>query len=448
MLHLVKRWRATALCIVAIGACGETDVDRPPNRPPTLVDKLASTDEDVAVDLRVLDGASDPDGDALTVISASAGEHHTDVVDGNIVRLIPKQDFHGNVVVSFQVSDGRRSVPGHVDVVVHPVNDAPVAAGGTLDIHGSDPVTLSGSDVDDDALSFEVVGRPASGNLTGTPPALRYTPDAGFIGDDEITYRVSDGITVSEPATLRLRVGPGVAPVAQAAALSMIEDGQLALTLQATDADGSALTFRVVTPPEHGTLDGTPPNLTFAPDPDFNGDVALEFTATDGYLTSNSAIVTIRVAPLNDPPTATPQAVPTTEDTGIDITLAGGDVDGDGLTFRIGRGPSHGTLSNLTGARVTYTPDRDFTGTDSFTFIASDGPSSSATATIDLNVAAADDPPVAMSFARPINEDVPGPVILVGSDVDGDPLSYAITRSPERGALEGTPPNMTYKPRP
>jgi hypothetical protein len=446
MQCLVKWSCTTAVFVVAIGACGESEIERGPNHLPTLVDMQALTDEDVAVDLRVLDGANDPDGDTLAVISANAGDHHSEIVDGNVVRVVPRPNFHGMITVSFRVSDGRRDVAGRALVVVRSINDAPVAAGGTLDIHGSDPITLAATDAEGDALSFEVLGRPANGILTGTPPALRYTPDAGFIGNDEITYRVSDGAAVSEPVTLHLRVGPGVAPVAQAAALSMIEDGQLALTLQATDADGSALSFRVVTQPGHGTLDGTPPNLTFAPDRDFTGEVALEFTATDGYLTSNTAIVTIRVAPINDRPTATPQAVPTVEDTSIDITLAGSDVDGDSLTFRIGRGPSHGTLSNSTGARVTYSPDRDFTGTDSFTFTASDGPLASVAATVDLNVAAADDPPVAMSFARPINEDVPGQVILVGSDVDGDPLSYAVTQQPEHGSLEGTPPNMTYIP--
>jgi hypothetical protein len=446
MSCLVKRSCMTALFVAAIGACGESEVERPANRPPTLMNVQADTNEDVPVDLHVLGGARDPDGDPLTVTTVSAGGHRADIVEGSIIRIVPTPNFHGFIAVSFRVSDRHFEVLGNTSVTVRPVNDAPVAAGGTLDIHGTDPITLTGSDIEGDALSFEVVGGPASGTLSGVPPTLVYTPDAGFIGNDEFTYRASDGAAVSEPATLQLRVGPGVAPVAQDAALSMNEDGQLALTLQATDADGSALTYQVVTPPEHGTLDGTPPNLTFAPDRDFNGNVAFEFTATDGYLTSARGIVSIRVAPVNDAPIATPQAVPTTEDTAIDITLAGSDLEGDALAFRIGRNPSHGTLTPLPGGRVTYTPDRDFHATDSFTFTASDGRLSSAAATVDINVAAADDPPVAMSFTRSTNEDVPGQVILVGSDVDGDPVSFTVTRPPEHGSLEGTPPNLTYRP--
>jgi hypothetical protein len=131
---------------------------------------------------------------------------------------------------------------------------------------------------------------------------------------------------------------------------------------------------------------------------------------------------------------ATPQAAAAAEDTPIAISLTGSDVDGDALTFQIGRSPAHGTLSVLTGATLTYTPARDYHGPDSFTFFASDGRGAvSAPATVDLDVASVDDPPVALSFAHTFNEDTPNQTTLFGADIDSGALSYAIASQPAHG---------------
>ena len=439
-----------SLCLIVLplaaalaGACSET------NHAPILGAQSATTDEDTAIDVKVLDGARDPDGDALTVASATATGHRVEIIDQSIIRLTPMRDFHGTIQVDYEVRDGGgASALGHLIVTVRPVNDPPVATGGDRTLHGSHVVMLEGSDVDGDKLTFEVVANPKHGALTGNPPAMQYAPDGGFIGDDEIMYTASDGTATSQPARLALHVSPGAAPVAMAADAAGNEDQQLALTLHGSDADGDALTFTVVTEPKHGSLAGTPPNLTFTPDPDFNGDDAIEFTVGDSYFTSDKAAVAIHVLPVNDAPVATPQAIAAVEDTAIAITLAGTDIDGDPLVFQVKDAPANGTVSAVTGATLTYTPARDFHGTDHFTFTASDGKSTSSPATIDLSVAAVADPPVAMSFARTLNEDTANSITLVGSDGDADPLSFAIGRQPEHGALTGDAPNVTYTPNP
>ena len=85
-------------------------------------------------------------------------------------------------------------------ITVTPVNDAPVAtrAGGDDGGgHGSAAVTLSGTDVDGDALSYAVVQQPAHGTLAGTAPNLTYTPAANYNGPDSFTFTVSDGQATS-----------------------------------------------------------------------------------------------------------------------------------------------------------------------------------------------------------------------------------------------------------
>ncbi|MGB8159932.1 MAG: Ig-like domain-containing protein, partial [Nitrososphaeraceae archaeon] len=92
--------------------------------------------------------------------------------------------------------------------------------------------------------------------------------------------------------------------------------------------------------------------------------------------------------PTNTPPVAESQSVTTTEDTSVSINLDATDKDGDGLTYSLKSSPSHGSLSSFdvdTGS-VVYNPDSGYTGSDGFTFTASDGTSTSNTGKVSITV--------------------------------------------------------------
>jgi Bacterial Ig domain len=86
------------------------------------------------------------------------------------------------------------------------------------------------------------------------------------------------------------------------------------------------------------------------------------------------------------PPLATDSNVTVLEDTPLEIPLQAIDPDGDEMTYSIDRGPLAGTVGSISGNRVVYTPDADYTGTDSFSFSAHDGFWDSNTATVNLTV--------------------------------------------------------------
>lgn len=69
-------------------------------------------------------------------------------------------------------------------------------------------IKLAGREVSNAALSFAVVESPLGGVLSGAAPNLTYTAAAGFSGQDRFTFRVSNGITVSRPAEVTIRVHP------------------------------------------------------------------------------------------------------------------------------------------------------------------------------------------------------------------------------------------------
>jgi len=93
------------------------------------------------------------------------------------------------------------------------------------------------------------------------------------------------------------------APVADDQSVTTDEDTTVAITLSATDADGDALSYSVVSAPASGTLSGTAPNLTYTPDAGFVGSDSFTFVANDGTVDSNTATVSITVNEVAQPQT-------------------------------------------------------------------------------------------------------------------------------------------------
>ncbi|WP_309243066.1 Ig-like domain-containing protein [Hyalangium versicolor] len=153
----------------------------------------------------------------------------------------------------------------------------------------------------------------------------------------------------------------------------------------------------------------------------------------------------MRFVRYNAPPAATSQSLTTVEDGSLDLTLAGSDSDGDGLTFTLASAPAHGALLG-TPPQLRYTPAPDFHGSDSFTFTVSDGSDTSAPATVSLTVSPVNDRPVATPMSRETAEDTAVSVTLAGTDGDGDGLSFLVGTQPAHGTLSGTPPLLTYTP--
>jgi hypothetical protein len=115
--------------------------------------------------------------------------------------------------------------------------------------------------------------------------------------------------------------------------------------------------------------------------------------------TSGGDIYVVSYTTANQPPVADDQSVSTDEDTSVAITLTASDVDGDSLTYSIVSGPLHGELTDIASDdTVTYTPDADYSGADSFTFMANDGQVDSSIATVSSTVTPVNDAPMDVSI--------------------------------------------------
>jgi hypothetical protein len=114
--------------------------------------------------------------------------------------------------------------------------------------------------------------------------------------------------------------------------------------------------------------------------------------------------------------------ITTQEDVSLNIILQGSDVDGDNLTYSVvdGQGPSHGTLSEISGNVVTYTPNPNFNGEDSFQYQASDGSLNSTPATVTIYVEAVNDVPTITEISNiTINEGESLDIPVTITDVEG-----------------------------
>lgn len=431
--------------MLVLSACGGEDDAA--NQPPVAVDDVATVDEDTPIVINVLANDTDPEGKPLRITRAKAGELDV-TVDGENLRVATAPNWNGTLDVTYYVSDGAQTATGHAVVTVNPVNDAPTATAASIAVGRNQAklIHLEGSDVDGDAVTFEVDSNPAHGTLSGNAPDILYTPATGYVGTDAIVFHARDAALSSSAATLSLTVGAGAAPVATAQNVSTLEDTTKSITLTATDADGDPITYNVTQQPAHGTLSGTAPNLTYTPAANYNGADVFKFVATDGLLTSNPTNVTINITPQNDAPVAQAQTVSGTEDQQAIITLSGTDIDGDALTYTISGAPARGTIISTVGSKVTYKPTANLNGIDSFTFTVSDGNATSAPATVTVDVAAVEDAPVATAQTVSATEDTASPILLTGIDPDGDTLGFALSSSPAHGTLTGTPPAVTYTP--
>ncbi|NQT37256.1 MAG: tandem-95 repeat protein [Planctomycetes bacterium] len=283
-----------------------------------------------------------------------------------------------------------------------------------------------------------------------------YRPDAGFGGADTFTYMVSDGVHEAGPATVTIEVLAisNLGPQAADDAYLLGEDQPLVVSStdgvlgNDNDLDGDPLSAVLVNAPGHGTLTlGEDGSFEYTPEADFHGEDSFSYVADDGQTESAVATVAITVEAVNDAPASVDDGYSVAEDGVLTVDVVGGvlandsDIDGDPLAVTLVDGPSHGTVTLNEDGSFEYTPEADFHGEDSFSYVASDGQAESAVATVAITVEAVNDAPASVEDGYSVVEDgvltvdSAGGVLANDSDIDGDPLAVTLVDGPSQGTV-------------
>ncbi len=436
----------------------------PVNDPPVTDNQSASTDEDNAVDITLTSNDVEEDNISYSIVSDTS--NGTTVLSGAIVTYTPSSDWNGTDTLSFKANDGADdSNSSTLTITVNGINDAPIANNVTTQMDENKvggryqpvTVTLNASDVDGDNLTYALVAGPANGSVGDiSNNEIIYAPNQDFNGTDTFTYKANDGVEDSNEATVTVTINPvDDPPTTENMSVETDEDVALEISFPATDVDGESLSYSIEDWVSNGTLELTNNIVNYTPDLNWSGNVSFTYKANDGISDSNISTVTINVNAVNDPPISEDIPVETEEDGATAIGLNAQDVEGplnDQFFYSIVSQPSNGTATvpaAVPNNTCEYRPNKDFYGTDTFTFRASDGTDNGNIATVTVTVTPVDDFPEAQDVSVSIDEDNSITFTLPVVDIDGGPsYSYEINldQDPSSGSVTISNNEANYTP--
>ncbi|HHC6692481.1 TPA: tandem-95 repeat protein [Vibrio parahaemolyticus] len=459
--------------IVTSGGVSESttvNVDvTPVNDAPVAKDDIATTQEDTAVTIDVLSNDTDVDGDKLSIQSATVPEAQgkVEIVDGKLV-FTPAENFNGDAEITYTVTDGELTDEAKVAVTVNPVNDAPTIKVDAVESITEDAVstdtvvatlTVRDTDTSEDQLTVSLENN-SNGYFVLVGDEVKLT-QAGVdaVNNDELNLKdltisasVSDGVnpTASDSDSLVVNRVNDAPTVENAIADQVLSEDFDAYTIDLNEVfkdSDSSLEFsvsgnsNVLVSIENGIV-------TISPTADWNGSEILTFKATDPSGESISQTVNFTVASVAD---IVADKATVVEDTPTIIKVLGNDTfedDGKVVSLDAENGPKNGTVIVNNDGTVTYTPDDNYVGKDTFTYVVTSGGVSEST-TVEVNVTPVNDAPVAKDDIATTQEDTPVTIDVLpnDTDVDGDKLSIESASVPkEQGTAEVVNGKLVFTP--
>lgn len=334
--------------------------------------------------------------------------------------------------------------------VTPPPNTAPVARNGTVTVTAGQTAlgALVAVDDDRDPLTFRIVGMPSQGTLiltNATTGTFSFAANANAGGTtDSFTFVANDGQLDSSVATVSITINAApvanTPPVAAPGQLSLAAGSTATGSLIANDINGNPLTYRITRQASQGiaTLTSNVGGYSFVANATAQGTDSFDFVANDGIADSNVATISITYVVSNTPPSAGDGTLSVVAGASATGSLVASDRDPNTtLSFAVMSQPSKGSvqLTNAATGAYTYTASAAASGTDSFTFVASDGSMESNPATVTVTITNANAPPSAGDGTLNVITGVSTVGRLSAGDVDGDALRFSIVSAPTQGTV-------------
>ena len=377
---------------------------------PVANDDVANTDEDNSVEIFVLEndeGLGDGVADVNIINSPANGTTTVDTYSEDFpVTYTPDPDYNGNDWFEYEVTDedGDRD-EARVDVTINPLDD-PVAANDdyvSLDEDTNiDINVLNNDEVPDGIQRLDINNSPEHGTVNIlSNNEINYQPDPDYYGEDSFIYAVTDDYgNDSDVATVHITVDSlpdNVVAINDDVTLNEDTNTDIAV-LGNDDVPDGVKEINVTTQPLNGTVTIQPNNeISYEPDPEYNGDDNFVYEITDNFDNTDDATVTITVEPVDDGVTAIDDDVTIDEDTDINLSVTDNDDIPDGVeSLSIISRPDNGYAEVNDDNTIYYEPDPDYYGEDSFVYEVVDAQGADADqATVNITIEGVNDVPVA-----------------------------------------------------
>lgn len=272
----------------------------------------------------------------------------------------------------------------------------------------------------------------AKGTASFSGTTLTYTPSAGQTGSDTFAYTATSAGGVSAPAniTFQINANRNPTPVNDTYTVAYQTPATFSVLANDSDPDGDALTIVGVNPGNKGNVSYTSNSVTYSPLPGTSGSDQFSYVASDGKGGSALGYVNVTInPPPNQPPVLVNDTISIAYQTPTAFFVLNNDSDpeNDPLTVTSTSQPSHGYSWPNSDNTVTYGPNNGYSGPDSFTYTVSDGHGNSRTATVNITVRPANNPPVADERWTNINQSTSITLDPRNGDVDPDQDPLTVT---------------------
>ena len=276
---------------------------------PVAVDDSYSTNEDTTLNIStpgIIANDTNTGGDILAIVQTNVGFGILTLNSDGSFSYQPSLNFNGFDSFTYAISNGtNNSNNATVTLSINSVNDAPIALNDTVTTPEDTPVpiTLTGSDVDNDSLTFNMVTDSLHGILTGSNASLTYTPNGNYTGTDSFMFNAYDGIVNSTSATISITIGSvNDAPIALNDTASTLENTSVTILVLNNDfdVDDNLLTVNSITQGTNGTVTTNGTVVIYTPKQNFTGSDSFTYTIFDGTTIGNSASVKVTVLSIND----------------------------------------------------------------------------------------------------------------------------------------------------
>ncbi len=432
------------------------------NDPPNAVDDYASATEDSTDnEIEVLTNDDDIDGDTLEITSVTQPDHGTASHNSTVVYYTPDPDYNGPDEFNYTITDGNGgSDTATVFMTVGGTNDPPTAVNDSKTVSEDSvdnqiDVLENDNDPDADTLTVVSITEPLHGSAWHTDISVFYTPNANYHGSDEFTYTISDGNGGTDSATIFVTVTSiNDIPDADNDTITVSEDSmnnRIDVLANDDDIDEDPLTIDSVTQPSHGSSSHDGSYCYYTPDTNYYGTDSFTYTICDGNGGTDTATVSVTVTAVNDPPQAIDDSATVEEDSAdnqIVVLANDDDIDGDPLSIVSVSNADHG-ITSYDESYVYYTPDKNYHGSDDFTYTVSDGNGGTDTATVFVTVNPVNDAPNAKNDVATVSEDSNNNQIDVlpnDDDIDGDMLSITGVTDADHGSTSYDANYVYYTP--